>query len=95
MCVDIFDKRGITHQNAQPLRAYAPVAQLDRVPGYEPGGRRFESFRARHINQRLGRFWLSLFRLIPVFSHSVSHFMFRVVGSLNSSYQRDAGAFLP
>ena len=25
----------------------APVAQLDRVPGYEPGGRRFESFRAR------------------------------------------------
>ena len=29
----------------------APVAQLDRVSGYEPGGRRFESFRARHINQ--------------------------------------------
>ena len=28
---------------------YAPVAQLDRVPGYEPGGRRFESFRARQI----------------------------------------------
>ncbi len=27
----------------------APVAQLDRVPGYEPGGRRFESFRARHL----------------------------------------------
>lgn len=25
----------------------APVAQLDRVPGYELGGRRFESFRAR------------------------------------------------
>ena len=25
----------------------APVAQLDRVPGYEPGGRRFESVRAR------------------------------------------------
>ena len=29
----------------------APVAQLDRVPGYEPGGRRFESFRARHIKK--------------------------------------------
>jgi hypothetical protein len=28
---------------------YAPVAQLDRVPGYEPGGREFESLRARHI----------------------------------------------
>jgi hypothetical protein len=25
----------------------APVAQLDRVPGYEPGGRGFESLRAR------------------------------------------------
>jgi hypothetical protein len=25
----------------------APVAQLDRVPGYEPGGRGFESCRAR------------------------------------------------
>ncbi len=30
----------------------APVAQLDRVPGYEPGGRRFESFRARHLFNR-------------------------------------------
>ncbi len=28
----------------------APVAQLDRVPGYEPGGHTFESCRARHIN---------------------------------------------
>ncbi len=27
----------------------ARVAQLDRVPGYEPGGRRFESFHAHHI----------------------------------------------
>ena len=27
----------------------APVAQLDRVPGYEPGGRTFESCRARHF----------------------------------------------
>jgi hypothetical protein len=30
----------------------APVAQLDRVPGYEPGGRGFESLRARQL-QRL------------------------------------------
>ncbi len=28
----------------------ARVAQLDRVPGYEPGGRRFESFHARHFH---------------------------------------------
>jgi hypothetical protein len=26
----------------------APVAQLDRAFGYEPKGRRFESFRAHH-----------------------------------------------
>jgi hypothetical protein len=26
----------------------APVAQLDRAPGFEPGGREFESLRARH-----------------------------------------------
>ncbi len=27
----------------------APVAQLDRVPGYEPGGQRFESSQAHHF----------------------------------------------
>ncbi len=31
-------------------RATAPVAQLDRAPDYESGGRRFESFRARHFS---------------------------------------------
>ena len=31
-----------------PDRRCAPVAQLDRAPDYESGGRRFESFRARH-----------------------------------------------
>ena len=30
---------------------YALVAQLDRVLGYEPSGRRFESFRVRHIQK--------------------------------------------
>ena len=29
----------------------APVAQLDRVPGYEPGGRGFKSCRARQTTQ--------------------------------------------
>ncbi len=28
---------------------HAPVAQLDRVPGYELGGREFESLRARQV----------------------------------------------
>jgi hypothetical protein len=29
----------------------APVAQLDRVLGYEPSGREFESLRARQIQK--------------------------------------------
>ena len=32
------------------LRPHAPVAQLDRVPGYEPGGRGFESYPAHQIS---------------------------------------------
>ena len=31
------------------LICLAPVAQLDRVLGYEPSGQRFESFRVRHF----------------------------------------------
>lgn len=30
---------------------FAPVAQLDRVPGFEPGGREFESLRVRQYFQ--------------------------------------------
>src|SRR6185295_17689025 len=37
------------------LNSDAPVAQLDRVPGYEPGGRGFESCRARHKLKGLRR----------------------------------------
>ena len=41
--------RGSLHRRpAAPQQYSAPVAQLDRVPGYEPGGREFESLRARH-----------------------------------------------
>ena len=35
------------------MKDYAPVAQLDRVLGFEPRCRGFESLRARHIYQRL------------------------------------------
>ena len=31
------------------VHALAPVAQLDRVSGYEPEGRRFESSRVRQL----------------------------------------------
>ena len=42
---------GDDKDNARPqLLSKAPVAQLDRVPGYEPGGREFESLRARQIS---------------------------------------------
>ncbi len=40
---------------------HAPVAQLDRVSGYEPGGREFESLRARKIiKTRISGFFPSL-----------------------------------
>ena len=38
--------KGLLPYSCAPL---APVAQLDRVPGYEPGGRTFESCQARQI----------------------------------------------
>ena len=41
-----------------PLLRNAPVAQLDRAPGYELGGRRFESFRARQNNRPLAGFFV-------------------------------------
>ena len=35
------------------LICLAPVAQLDRVLGYEPSGQRFESSRVRHFKSTL------------------------------------------
>ncbi len=43
-----------------------PVAQLDRVPGYEPGGREFESLRARYFLLRI--MLLLLYILLSRFS---------------------------
>ena len=43
----IFKKSYIIEKN------YAPVAQLDRVPDYESGGRGFESSPVRHKKQYL------------------------------------------
>jgi hypothetical protein len=37
--------------NAYIIRPYAPVAQLDRVTGFEPVGREFESLRARQTKK--------------------------------------------
>ncbi len=43
------DREAAQKDNALPLNA--PVAQLDRVSGYEPEGREFESLRARHFSR--------------------------------------------
>ena len=52
------------------LICLAPVAQLDRVLGYEPSGQRFESFRVRH-SPRLSLF---LFQLpLQLYPQSESH----------------------
>ena len=50
-CSKLLAARGLPSQGAAPMwrPPSAPVAQLDRVPDYESGGRRFESFRARQF----------------------------------------------
>ena len=37
---------------------YAPLAQLDRVAGFEPVGREFESLRVRHSYNKISRHFL-------------------------------------
>ncbi len=41
--------RGFESLSHRHLFYLAPVAQLDRVLGYEPSGQRFESSRVRHF----------------------------------------------
>jgi hypothetical protein len=47
---------------------HAPVAQLDRVPGYELGGREFESLRAHQKNQTLTSIFNKLQKFLRCFS---------------------------
>src|SRR5690606_12765702 len=55
------------------LLSSAPVAQLDRVPGYEPGGREFESLRARHYSRPPTQCRRSFFCLFfPAFWHRLA-----------------------
>ena len=41
--------------SATYFRLHAAVAQLDRVPGYEPGGRRFDSCQPHHYSNAFRR----------------------------------------
>ena len=45
--------RGFESLSHRHLLYHAPVAQLDRVLGYEPSGQRFESSRVRHFINHL------------------------------------------
>src|SRR3972149_1233765 len=63
---------------------FAPVAQLDRVPGYEPGGRGFESCRARHKINYLQPVFTAFFFYCPPLHH-----FFPVPASCCYPQQRD------
>ena len=43
----------------------APVAQLDRAPDYESGGREFESLRARHFLLKIQQLIVGTLRSFP------------------------------
>ncbi len=47
-------KQPLVRQNSASVSC-APVAQLDRAPGYELGGREFESLRAHHRGTHQGQ----------------------------------------
>ncbi len=57
----------------------APLAQLDRASGYEPGGRRFESCRARHSFQELTGSALTGVLTVPILVPTLSQFPSRRV----------------
>ena len=60
-----------------PPKTCAPVAQLDRVSGYEPEGRRFESFRAHHF---LGKSPTTRCIFMKLFSYGISFIFLASVG---------------
>jgi hypothetical protein len=49
------------------VRNDVPVAQLDRVTGYEPVGRGFESLQARHSKQPFEYFQAAIFLPLLLF----------------------------
>ena len=53
------NKALLNNEAGYRLQGHAPIAQLDRVPGFEPGGREFESLWARQFNKHLCGFWAS------------------------------------
>ena len=66
MCFVKRDQPLPKNEAAYRLQPDAPVAQLDRVRGYEPRGREFESLRARHFLRHLRQFRQSVFPIKPL-----------------------------
>jgi hypothetical protein len=52
----LYGANSVIVRRLHPLQC-APVAQLDRAFGYEPKGRRFESFRAHHNSFIMNAVW--------------------------------------
>ena len=87
----------------------APVAQLDRAPGYEPGGREFESLRAHQfneLNQCIGRGrlfltgWLGksdqqVAGLVPNFGRTSKPDLSNLTGVAKSSVRFDTNIPVP
>ena len=71
--------------------ASAPVAQLDRAPGYELGGRRFESFRARQFRWKVSRFGGVSSKLISFKRSSAVHGFYRGIAQSGSAPALGAG----
>ncbi len=65
---------------------YAPVAQLDRVLGYEPRGQEFESLRAHQQFNGLGQKWSNPFFFSESMGTPVGTPEMRLTAKLGSNY---------
>ena len=66
--------RGFESLSHRHLLYHAPVAQLDRVLGYEPSGQRFESFRVRHLLSSNFSFYQKQLLVIQLFFSIINRF---------------------
>ena len=71
-----------------PLKMCASLAQLDRVFGYEPKGRGFESLTTR---QKKARFGVLFFYIRPVSSYTAGHTGADAIAERGSTFDRIIG----
>ena len=82
------DVTSIKLDNAS-LAEYAPVAQLDRVLGYEPSGQGFESLQAHHTIKKPHQFHGGAFLLFAVRKEL---FVIRFEKIVRNNFSRPKGA---